>query len=198
MYKLLEIGFISRHLVLGVAKDLRKGLRRRPSIEDVLAQETIREMRRSIEAEGSFGEDWDTILYAADYLPLSLTSCRKTVDELKFLTEIKARLLARDFDEARRSQSRKGGEKKIKKKMNIFYDIIFRKGKEATGYGVLIQLNLTGGKGPSQSGGYALMTKVQRSVPDSETMASECARFSNYEKEVKPVIAEIGDLYRKI
>jgi hypothetical protein len=35
------------------------------------------------------------------------------VNELKFLTEIKARLAARDFDEAKRTQSRKGGEKKM-------------------------------------------------------------------------------------
>jgi hypothetical protein len=179
-------------------EDLRKGLRKRPSIEDVLAHETRKEMLRSIEAESKYGEDWDTILYAADYLPLSLTKCRKTVGELTFLVEMKSRLVNRDFDETKRSQSRKGGEKKIKKKKHIFYDIVFRKGSEATGYGALIQLSLVDGKDPYQSGGYVLMTKVQRSDSGSEAVAFECARFSNYAKEAKPLIDEIGNLYRKI
>jgi len=173
-------------------------LRRKPSIKDALVNETRREMRRSIEADGGLMDDWDTILYAADYLPLSLTTCRKTVNELKFLAEIKARLQARDFNEAKRTQSRKGGEKKMRKKKNIFYDIIFRKGSDAEGYGVLIQLNLTGGKDTSQCGGYALCTKVERTGSDSENVAYECARFSNYTKEVRPIIDEIGDLYRKM
>ena len=176
---------------------MSRRFRRKPSIEDVLAEETKREIRRSIEANSQFSDDWDTIIFTADDLPLSLTTCRKTVDELKFLTEIKARMAARDFDEAKRTQSRKGGEKKMRKKRNIFYDIIFRKGSDADGYGVLIQLNLTGAKEPSQSGGYALCTKVQRKA-DSETVAYECARFSNYTKEIKPIIDEIGDLYRKV
>lgn len=170
---------------------------RRRRIQQVLADEVKAEILRSIRGGWGMAEDWDTILYAADHLPLSLTMCRKPVKELEFLQEVRERLLKRDFEEARRSQSRKGSEKRIRKKQNIYYDIVFKRGREKVGYGTLIQINLTEGRDPAQCGGYVLAVKVE-SADGEEKVSFEGGRFSSYEKEVKPLVNEIGDLYRKL
>ena len=79
--------------------------------------------------------------------------------------------------------------------MNMYYNLVFTKGQEKTGYGFLIYFpNLS--KDPERSSGIVLVERKNIREGKSETRF-ERAKFDDFLIDVRPYIEIIGDLYRK-
>ncbi|OYT66213.1 hypothetical protein B6U74_01430 [Candidatus Bathyarchaeota archaeon ex4484_205] len=170
---------------------------RRKKLRDMMVEELRREMRLSI-TRPTYGEDWDSILYWADETPLTYSMCRKPAIKLKMLKEVLELLKGKNFDSVKRTLGRKSGERKLRKRHSIFYDIVFRKGDLHIGYGSLIQLRPEKEKPLLECGGYIFTVKMVVDSEGKEIVDFECGRFRNYKKEIKPLLDKIGSLYHKI
>jgi hypothetical protein len=181
-------------------KSRLKGL----NVEDILNEELRREM--GVEPDPDTGklrlhqrfpqiDDWEDIMHSVYELPLQLEGYTKKVSDLASLKEMLARLSEQDFDNVKRSESRKKQLKQFVKTMNMYYNIIFTKGKVRTGYGVLIYFpNLK--RDAERSSGIVLVERKVTKNGKSETRF-ERAQFDDFLVDVMPYIELLGDLYRK-
>ncbi|HZW58091.1 MAG TPA: hypothetical protein VFF30_17505 [Nitrososphaerales archaeon] len=176
-------------------------------VEDVLNEELRREM--GVEEDPETGKlklhqrfsqinEWEDIMHSVYELPIELEGYSKSVSELLSLKEMVDKLSSQDFDNVKRSESRKKQMEKYVKTMNMYYNLIFSKGDQKVGYGVLIYFpNLK--ENPERSSGIVLVerkTMITKQPAKSETRF-ERARFDDFLIEVRPYIEILGDLYRK-
>jgi vacuolar-type H+-ATPase subunit I/STV1 len=181
-------------------KSYLKGLK----VEDILNEELRREMgleedpktgRMKLSQRFTQINEWEDIMHSLYELPIELEGYTKAVSEMQTLKEIVNRLSKQDFDNVKRSESRKKQLKQFVRTMNMYYNLIFAKGSEKTGYGVLIYFpNLS--KDAERSSGIVLVEKKVTKDGRSDTKF-ERARFDDFLIDVRPYIEIIGDLYRK-
>lgn len=173
-------------------------------VEDILNEELRREMgveedpktgRLTLNQRFSQINEWEDIMHSVYQLPIELEGYSKSVSELRTLKEIVDRLSKQDFDSVKRSESRKKQLRQFMKTMHQYYNLVFAKGSEKTGYGVLIYFpNLD--ENAERSHGIVLVEKKVTRKGKSDTKF-ERARFDDFLIDVRPYIEIIGDLYRK-
>ena len=172
-------------------------------VEDILNEELRREM--GVEADPQTGKltlhkfaeinEWEDIMHSVYQLPIELEGYAKRVSELEFLKEMIDKLSKQDFENVKRSESRKKQLEQFVRTMNMYYNLIFTKGSEKTGYGVLIYFpNLN--SDAERSSGIVLMERKSMRNGNTETRF-ERAKFDDFLIEVRPYIEILGDLYRK-
>lgn len=181
-------------------KSQLKGLK----VEDILNEELRREM--GVEADPETGRlrlsqrfaqinEWEDIMNSVYELPIEFEGYTKKVSDLQSLKQLVDRLSNQDFDSVKRSESRKKQLRQFVKTMNMYYNLVFAKGQEKTGYGFLIYFpNLS--KDPERSSGIVLVERKTIRDGRSETRF-ERAKFDDFLIDVRPFIEIIGDLYRK-
>ena len=178
-----------------------KGLK----VEDVLNEELRREMgleadpetgRTKLQQRFSQINEWEDIMNSVYKLPIELEGYTKKVTDLVSLKEIVDRLSKQDFDNVKRSESRKKQLKEFVKTMNMYYNVIFTKGGEKVGYGVLMFFPNLEKSDAERSSGIVLVER--RAMSDGKTdIKFERAKFDDFLIEVRPYIEIIGDLYRR-
>ncbi|MHB8568276.1 MAG: hypothetical protein ACYC7D_01960 [Nitrososphaerales archaeon] len=183
----------------------RKSQLRGLKVEDILNEELRREM--GVEADPETGKlrlqhrfnqinEWEDIMHSVYELPIELEGYSKKVAELKSLKEMVDRLSKQDFDNVKRSESRKKQLKQFVSTMNMYYNLVFTKGDEKTGYGVLIYFPNLSAEDAERSHGIVLVERKVMKDGKSETRF-ERAKFDDFLIEVRPYVEMLGDLYRK-
>ncbi len=182
----------------------RKSNLRGLKVEDILNEELRREMgveedpktgRFKLSQRFSQINEWEDIMHSVYELPIELEGYTKRVSELRSLREIIDRLSSQDFDSVKRSESRKKQLRQFVRTMHQYYNLVFAKGSEKTGYGVLIYFpNLK--VSAERSNGIVLVERKVTKGGQSDTKF-ERAKFDDFLIEARPYIEIIGDLYRK-
>jgi hypothetical protein len=182
-------------------KSQLKGLK----VEDILNEELRREM--GVEEDPRTGKlrlnqrfsqinAWEDIMHSVYELPIELEGYSKKITELDSLKELVDRLSRQDFDSVKRSESRKKQLRQFVKTMNMYYNLVFAKGDEKTGYGVLIYFpDLK--DDAERSSGIVLVEKKSMKKNGKFQTKFEKARFDDFLIDVKPYIDMLGNLYRK-
>ena len=181
-------------------KSQLKGLK----VEDILNEELRREM--GVEEDPRTGKlrinqrfsqinEWEDIMHSVYELPIELEGYSKKVTDLDSLRELVDTLSKQEFDSVKRSESRKKQLKQFVRTMNMYYNVIFTKGTEKIGYGVLIYFPDLKGEA-ERSSGVVLVEK--KSMKNGKTQTKfEKAKFDDFLIDVKPYIEMLGNLYRK-
>jgi vacuolar-type H+-ATPase subunit I/STV1 len=173
-------------------------------VEDILSEELRREM--GLEPELGTGKlrlqrvssvsEWEDIMHSVYELPLELEGYSKPLSQVKSLKEVADILREQKFDSVKRSESRKKQLRQFTRTMNMYYNLVFTKGKEKVGYGALIYFPNLSKKDPEKSSGIVLVAKKTMRDGESDTKF-ERAKFEDFQIEVKPYIEMLGNLYRK-
>jgi hypothetical protein len=164
------------------------------TVEDILSDELKREMNMDTDTFAVI-DDWDSVMHTVYQLPIEYAGYTAKVGEMKLLREMIDRLASSDFDNVKRSESRKKQFAEFKTKLNMYYNVVFTKGKEKVGYGALIHFPKLKAS-PERSGGIVLAAKlVVRG--NKHTSTFEKGRFDDFLVEVKPYVNLLGDLYRQ-
>jgi hypothetical protein len=189
---------------LGIGMQKRRSDLRGLKVEDILNEELRREMgvledpktgKLKLSQHFSQINEWEDIMHSVYELPIELEGYTRAVSELRSLREIIDRLSAQDFDSVKRSESRKKQLRQFVRTMHQYYNLVFAKGSEKTGYGVLIYFpDLK--ENAERSNGIVLVERKTTKNGNSETKF-ERAKFDDFLIEVRPYIEIIGDLYRK-
>jgi hypothetical protein len=167
---------------------------RKLTVEDILSDELKREMNLDTETFVVL-DDWDSVMHSVYQMPIEYAGYTHKVSEMKLLREMIDTLAAADFDNVKRSESRKKQLSQFTKTLSMYYNVVFTRGKRKLGYGALIHFpKLTAN--PDRSGGIVLAAKI---VFDGKkrTSSFERGRFDDFLVEVKPYINLLGDLYRQ-
>ena len=168
--------------------------KKEPSLEDILAEELRREMFLDSGSKFRYVDEWDMIMNSVYELPVQMDGYDKKVGDMKMIKEMIAVLNIGDFDDVKRSESRRKQLKKFQEIMYMYYNLIFTRGKTKTGYGAMIYFpNLHAD--PERSSGIVLLTKHVSSYKKLK-INFEKARFDDFLIDVKPYIEILGDLYR--
>lgn len=169
--------------------------KKEPSLEDILAEELRREMFLDAGSKFRYVDDWDMIMNSVYELPVQMDGYDKKVADMKMIKEMIAVLNSGDFDDVKRSESRRKQMKQFHKKIiYMYYNLIFSKGKIKMGYGAMVYFpNLRAD--PERSSGIVLMTK-HVSLDKKSKITYEKASFDDFLIDVKPYIEILGDLYR--
>ncbi len=163
-------------------------------IEDVLAEELRREMFLEAGKKFRYIDDWDTVMHSVYEVPIEYGGYTKRLTEVKMLKEVVDTLTSGEFEEVKRSESRRKQMREFTKTMSMYYNLIFKFKDRKVGYAALIyfpELNAQ----PERSRGIVLMAKcvVKGGGVD---ISYEKAKFDDFLIEVKPYIELLGDLYR--
>jgi len=140
--------------------------------------------------------DWEDIMHSVSELPIELEGYDKKVTDLRALKEMVDRLSSQDFDSVKRSESRKKQFAQFVNSMSMYYNLIFTKGQERIGYGVLIYFPKLRKDDAERSNGIVLVEKKVMTANKSDSQF-ERAKFDDFLIEVRPYIEMLGDLYRK-
>lgn len=167
---------------------------KRLTIEDILSDELKREMNLD---EKTFVvlDDWDTVMQSVYRMPIEYSGYSKKVSDLKLLKEMIDTLAAANFDNVKRSESRKKQLEEFKRTLSMYYNVIFMKGKKKVGYGALLHFPRLKDSA-ERSGGIVLAAKIVVEG-GKHTSSFEKGRFDDFLVEVKPYINLLGDLYRQ-
>ena len=164
------------------------------TIEDILSDQLKREMNLDTETYAVL-DDWDSVIHSVYRMPIEYAGYTNKVGDLKLLREMIDTLAKADFDNVKRSESRKKQLKQFTKTLSMYYNLVFTKGTKKVGYGALIhfpKLETT----PDRSSGIVLASKIV--VDGKKREASfERGKFDDFLIEVKPYINLLGDLYRQ-
>ncbi|MEM3074048.1 MAG: hypothetical protein QXK20_04835, partial [Nitrososphaerales archaeon] len=76
-------------------------------IEDLLEEQLRREMFLESGKKFRYIDDWDTVMHSVYEIPIEYGGYTKRIPELKFLKEMVNTLTSGDFEEVKRSESRK-------------------------------------------------------------------------------------------
>jgi hypothetical protein len=163
------------------------------TVEDILSDELKREMNLDTDTFAVL-DDWDSVMHSVYQMPIEYAGYTNRVSDLKILKEMIDRLAAQDFDNVKRSESRKKQMSQFTKTLSMYYNIILTKGKGRVGYGALIHFPKLE-KNPERSGGIVLAAKMVVDGP-KHSSTYERAKFDDFLVEVKPYINLLGDLYR--
>jgi hypothetical protein len=164
------------------------------TVEDILSDELKREMNLDT-STFVVADDWDSVMHSVYQMPIEYAGYTKKVSEMKLVREMIDALSTSDFDNVKRSESRKKQLAQFRKTLSMYYNLVFTKGRRKVGYGALIHFPKLGPQ-PERSGGIVLAAKI---VVDGRrrTTAFERAKFEDFLVEVKPYINLLGDLYRQ-
>ncbi len=164
------------------------------TIEDILSDELKREMNLDTETYVVV-DDWDSVMHSVYQMPIEYAGYTRKVAEMKILKEMIDSLASADFDNVKRSESRKKQLEQFKKTLSMYYNLILTKGKKKIGYGALIHFPRLTGR-PERSSGIVLAAKIVVEG-GKRTSTFERAKFDDFLVEVKPYINLLGDLYRQ-
>ena len=164
------------------------------TVEDVLSDELKREMNLDTDTF-SVVDDWDSVMHSVYKMPIEFAGYTKKVSEMKLLREMIDTLAAADFDNVKRSESRKKQLAQYTTTLSMYYNVVFTKGKKRVGYGALIHFPKLKSD-PDRSGGIVLAEKLVVEG-GKHTNDFERGKFDDFLMEVKPYINLLGDLYRQ-
>jgi hypothetical protein len=164
------------------------------TIEDILSDELKREMNLDTDTFAVL-DDWDSVMNSVYQMPIEYAGYTNRVGDMKILREMIDHLSAGDFDNVKRSESRKKQLAQFTKTLSMYYNLVFTKGKRKTGYGALIHFPKLKSN-PDRSGGIVLAAKIVVDG-DKHTSTFERGRFEDFLVEVKPFINLLGDLYHQ-
>ena len=164
------------------------------TVEDILSDELKREMNLDTDTFAVL-DDWDSVMHSVYQMPIEYAGYTKKVSEMVLLREMIDTLATSDFDNVKRSESRKKQLAQFTKTLSMYYNIVITKGGRRVGYGALIHFPKLK-PNPDRSGGIVLAAKivVQRGKRSS---SFERGKFDDFLVEVKPYINLLGDLYRQ-
>jgi hypothetical protein len=164
------------------------------TIEDILSDELKREMNLDTDTFAVL-DDWDSVMNSVYQMPIEYAGYTNKVSDMKLLKEMIDSLAAGDFDNVKRSESRKKQLAQFTKTLSMYYNLVFIKGKKKTGFGALIHFPKLKAN-PDRSGGIVLAARI---VVDGNkhTSTFERGRFDDFLVEVKPFINLLGDLYHQ-
>ena len=175
-------------------------------IEDILNEELRREM--GVEAEAGTRklklaqkltsiDDWEDIMHSVYELPIEIEGYRKRVSEMHILKEMIDVLSSQEFENVKRSESRKKQLSEFVRTMNMYYNLVVtKKSGERIGYGALIYFPNLNQKNPERSPGIVLAERKSTKDGRADTRF-ERAQFDDFLVDVKPFIEILGNLYRK-
>ncbi|MBI3840472.1 MAG: hypothetical protein HY297_00705 [Thaumarchaeota archaeon] len=164
------------------------------TVEDILSDELKREMNLDTDTFAVL-DDWDAVMHSVYQMPIEYAGYTNKVSDMKILKEMIDTLARADFDNVKRSESRKKQLEQFTKTLSMYYNVVFTKGKKKVGYGALIhfpKLRST----PDRSGGIVLAAKIVVEGKKRDS-AFERGKFDDFLVEVKPYINLLGDLYRQ-
>jgi hypothetical protein len=164
------------------------------TVEDILSDELKREMNLDTDTFAVI-DDWDTVMQSVYQMPIEYAGYTNRVSDLKLLKEMIDALTSSDFDNVKRSESRKKQLAQFTKTLSMYYNLVFTRGARKVGYGALIHFPKLKSD-PDRSGGIVLAAKI---VVDGKKHLSEFerGRFDDFLIEVKPYVNLLGDLYRQ-
>lgn len=166
-------------------------------LEDILAEELKREMLVTSGLKFRYIDEWDTIMRSIYELPIEYDGYVKKLSDSWMLKEVIDVLTKGDFDDVKRSESRRKQLREFKKMMQMYYNLIFTKGGERIGYGTLIYFPNLIQEEPERSRGIILLAK--HVIKDKKSsLTFEKVKFDDFLLEVRPYIEILGDLYRGI
>jgi len=164
-------------------------------IEDLLEEQLRREMFLESGKKFRYIDDWDTVMHSVYEIPIEYGGYTKRVSELKFLKEMVDILTSGNFEEVKRSESRRKQMREFTRTMSMYYNLIFKMKDHKVGYGALIYFPELNPQQPERSKGIVLMAKCVVKGGKVE-FTYEKAKFDDFLIEVKPYIELLGDLYR--
>jgi hypothetical protein len=164
------------------------------TVEDILSDELKREMNLDTDTFAVL-DDWDSVMHSVYRMPIEYAGYTNKVSNMKLLKEMIDALSAADFDNVKRSESRKKQMEQFKKTLSMYYNLVFTRGKKKVGYGALIHFPKLSAR-PDRSPGIVLAAKI---IVDSgrHSTTFERGKFDDFLVEVKPFINLLGDLYRQ-
>ncbi len=164
------------------------------TVEDILSDELKREMNLDTDTFVVL-DDWDSVMHSVYQMPIEYAGYTNKVGEMKVLKQMIDQLATADFDNVKRSESRKKQLEQFRKTLSMYYNVVFTKGKKKVGYGALIHFPKLKAD-PERSPGIVLAAKI---VVDGgkHTTIFERGKFDDFLLEVKPFINLLGDLYRQ-
>ena len=164
------------------------------TVEDILSDELKREMNLDTDTYAVL-DDWDSVMHSVYQMPIEYAGYTNRVGDMKILKEMIDTLSSSDFDNVKRSESRKKQLAQFTKTLSMYYNLVITKGKNKVGYGALIHFPKLKSN-PDRSGGIVLATKI---VVDGKRRDAtfERGKFDDFLIEVKPFINLLGDLYRQ-
>ncbi len=164
------------------------------TVEDILSDELKREMNLDTDTFAVL-DDWDSVMHSVYQMPIEYAGYTNRVADLKLLKEMIDALATSDFDNVKRSESRKKQLAQFTKTLSMYYNLVFTKGRSKVGYGALIHFPKLKAN-PDRSGGLVLAAKI---VVDRKRHEAtfERGKFDDFLVEVKPYINLLGDLYRQ-
>ena len=167
---------------------------RKFTVEDILSDELKREMNLDTDTFAVL-DDWDSVMQSVYQMPIEYAGYTNKVSEMKVLREMIDTLAAADFDNVKRSESRKKQLAQFTRTLSMYYNVVFTKGKRKVGCGALIHFpKLTAN--PDRSSGIVLAAKIVVDRTKHST-TFETGKFDDFLVEVKPYINLLGDLYRQ-
>jgi hypothetical protein len=165
-------------------------------LEEVLENELKGEMKLEL-AKPFNATEWDEALDTVNSTPISYEEFTKKTSDLVLIKEIVDIFSEGDFDSVARSESRRKQMKEYAKTMQMYYNLVFRKGKKRTGYGALIVFPKLNEKDPERSNGVVLFSRLVVDEKGQQDLRFERAAFDDFLMEVRPYVELLGDLYRK-
>ena len=167
---------------------------RKLTVEDVLSDELKREMNLDTDTFAVL-DDWDSVMNSVYQMPIEYAGYTRRVSEMKLLKEMIDTLAAADFDQVKRSESRKKQLAQFTKTLSMYYNVVFTRREKKIGYGALIHFPKLKSD-PDRSGGIVLAAKIVFEG-GKHTATFERAKFEDFLVEVKPYVNLLGDLYRQ-
>jgi len=164
------------------------------TVEVILSDELKREMNMDTDTFAVI-DDWDSVMHSVYQMPIEYAGYTNRVGDMKLLREMIDSLASADFDNVKRSESRKKQLKQFTKTLSMYYNVVFTKGKRKVGYGALIHFPKLKSN-PDRSGGIVLAAKLVVEGKRQST-SFERGKFDDFLVEVKPYINLLGDLYRQ-
>ncbi len=164
------------------------------TVEDILSDELKREMNLDTETYVVL-DDWDSVMHSVYQMPIEYAGYTNKVGDMKILKEMIDSIAGTDFDQVKRSESRRKQLEQFTKTLSMYYNLVFTKGKRKVGFGTLIHFPKLKSD-PERSGGIVLAAKIVVSGK-KHTTTFERGKFDDFLVEVKPFINLLGDLYRQ-
>lgn len=165
-------------------------------LEEILENELKGEMKLELSKPFSAVE-WDEALDTVFSTPISYEQFTKKTSELVFMKEIVDLFSKGGFDDVARSESRRKQMKEYTKTLQMYYNLVFKKGRKKTGYGALIFFPKLNEKEPERSSGVLLFSRLILDEKGQQQLGFERAAFDDFLMEVRPYVELLGDLYRK-
>jgi hypothetical protein len=164
------------------------------TVEDILSDELKREMNMDTDTFAVL-DDWDSVMHSVYQMPIEYAGYTNRVSDMKLLKEMIDMLATQDFDNVKRSESRKKQLAQFTKTLSMYYNLVFTKGKKKVGYGTLFHFPKLKAS-PDRSGGIVLAARIVVEGKKHEA-TFERGKFDDFLVDVKPYVNLLGDLYRE-